>query len=567
MQVDVAIIGGGPGGSTTGTLLKKYSDKLSVAIFERETFPRDHIGESQLPNISYVLDEMGVWDKVEAANFPIKIGATYRWGRSQELWDFDFLTTKFQDQARPAKFEGQRQFTAFQVDRSIYDDILLKHAREMGCQVFEHTPVRKINRTGSRVDSIVLDSGEEVVAKYYIDASGHSGILRRALDIAVEYPTNLQNIAIWDYWQNATWAEKIGIGGTRIQVMSLPYGWIWFIPMGPVRTSIGLVIPAEYYKNSGMRPAELYEKALAEEARIGPLMKDAISEGKLQTTKDWSFIAAEQSGENWFLVGESSGFADPILSAGLTITHAAGREAAFTILEMEKGNPDSLWLHESYDRRNSQRIANHIRFADYWYTANEQFKDLKAFAQEIARDNDIEMTPEQAWQWIGQAGFIQDDLSTGAGNMDLAAIKKIGSFLTEVAPDASMFANNVFKLNLEGAELRDRPNYIEGCVQREPCYFRGTHILPLQHVFEVWVDILKRFSKLPDINRAIRDYQQRYGQNPVFQQHVMSRLVSALEALISDGWVEASYDPSLPLLPKPKPSDAVHSHVELSANS
>lgn len=126
METDVAIIGGGPSGSTVGALLRKYSPNLRVAIFEREIFPRDHVGESHLPAISSILDEMGVWDKVEAANFPIKIGGTYRWGASDELWDLDFLVGKpFNDEPRPAKFVGQRRETAFQVDRSIYDKILL----------------------------------------------------------------------------------------------------------------------------------------------------------------------------------------------------------------------------------------------------------------------------------------------------------------------------------------------------------------------------------------------------------------------------------------------------------
>ena len=41
---DVIIVGGGPGGSTLGTLLKKYNPALKVLILEREVFPRDHIG-------------------------------------------------------------------------------------------------------------------------------------------------------------------------------------------------------------------------------------------------------------------------------------------------------------------------------------------------------------------------------------------------------------------------------------------------------------------------------------------------------------------------------------------
>lgn len=76
IKCDVAVIGGGPAGSTLGCLLKKYNPKLDVVILERERFPRDHVGESLLPAIMTILEEIGVWDKVEAANFPIKVGAT-----------------------------------------------------------------------------------------------------------------------------------------------------------------------------------------------------------------------------------------------------------------------------------------------------------------------------------------------------------------------------------------------------------------------------------------------------------------------------------------------------------
>lgn len=41
---DVAIIGGGPGGSTVGALLKRHMPSLDVVIIERDKFPRDHVG-------------------------------------------------------------------------------------------------------------------------------------------------------------------------------------------------------------------------------------------------------------------------------------------------------------------------------------------------------------------------------------------------------------------------------------------------------------------------------------------------------------------------------------------
>ncbi len=131
---DVLILGGGPAGSTLGSLLKKYSTGLRVLIVEKEKFPREHVGESQLPPISAILDEMGCWEKVEAANFPIKIGVTYTWGQTTEPWDFEFLNLDDvrEDEARPAGYQGWRKQTAFQVERSIYDKILLDHAAGLG---------------------------------------------------------------------------------------------------------------------------------------------------------------------------------------------------------------------------------------------------------------------------------------------------------------------------------------------------------------------------------------------------------------------------------------------------
>ena len=194
-HVDVAIIGGGPAGSTTGSFLRKYGNDPKIMVLERETFPRDHVGESGLPSLCRTLDEIGVWDKVEAAGFPIKVGATYKWGKNPELWNFDFVPMAAFDAelTRPGTYSGQRVRTAFQVDRAVYDEILLDHAAELGCEVRETTRVVKVHRAGDRVTGLELEGGEILTAEWYIDASGHAGILRRAMDVATTCPTSLQN--------------------------------------------------------------------------------------------------------------------------------------------------------------------------------------------------------------------------------------------------------------------------------------------------------------------------------------------------------------------------------------
>jgi len=542
---DVAIVGGGPSGSTVGALLKKYRSDLSVVILERETFPRDHIGESLLPPIGPILDEMGVWDRVEQANFPIKIGATYRWGKSAELWDLDFLASeKFVEESRPAKFRGQRTKTSFQVERATYDKILLDRAEELGCEVRQGTRVTSVERDGLTITGLVLDSGDKVTAKHYVDASGNAALLRRALNVPIDEPTTLRNIAIWDYWQNADWAVEIGVGGTRIQVMSLGWGWLWFIPMGPTRTSLGLVVPASYYKESGLRPEELYNKAIREEPRIAGLLKNATAEGRLEATKDWSHLAANHYGPNWFLVGECAGFADPILSAGVTMAQVSARQLAYTISEIERGEHDADWLREQFEHGQKERILTHIRFGDYWYTANTQFTDLQAYTAELAREAGLDLTPAKAWMWISQGGFINQDLRIGTGGFSISGARKLGEFLSNLDVDLAVERNNVFRLNLEGAVKKAVAVYHQGRIYKEESYVRDDRVLPLFSQVLMVFEYLQREPRLPYFLRLLQDL----ARTEPFVAQALPEVPETIEAMINDGWIEASYDPSLPLL-------------------
>lgn len=547
MKYDVAIVGGGPGGSTLASFLKKYEPACKVIILERAKFPRDHVGESQLPPISTILEEIGVWDQVEAANFPIKIGASYRWGKNPEIWDFEFFPRKeFIDEPRPAKFEGQRKWTAFQVDRAIYDDILLNHAETLGSEVRQETRVVKVLCDQDRVEGLVLDSGETITADYYVDASGHSGIIRRALGVKTTEPTALQNIAIWDYWQNAEWAEEVGVGGTFVQVLSLGYGWFWFIPLGPTRTSIGFITSAEYFRRSGLRPEELYRRAMSEEPLIARLTKNATAEGDLQTTKDWSFVSERLTGENWFLVGESSGFADPILAAGLSLTHTAAREAAFTILELRRAEQDSIWLKTQYERGQIKRLQSHIRFADYWYSANAQFEDLKEFTQTIAESNGLDLSPDKAWAWLAQGGFIDEARVLGVGGYSLDQIKELGNHLSDLKPTINIDNLTIFRLDLLGTKKTERAVYADGKVSRCPCYERDGKVLPVIGCIDLVVHLLSQASHRHVISDGLRRIATIYTNNEVFVKHVLMAFEVTLEAMISDGWVRGYEEPSVP---------------------
>lgn len=547
MRTAVAIIGGGPAGSTVGALLKKYMPTLEVDIFEREKFPRDHVGESQLPAITWILEEMGVWDKVEEAGFPIKLGAAYRWGATDELWHLDFVEpAAYEPISRPSPLTPQRRKTAFQVDRSRYDAILLDHAEAMGCRVHREARVREVKQAGGFITGLVVEAKDgttyEVKARTYVDASGEAGVLRKAVDVPTEFPTTLRNIAFWDYWQQAEWAERAGDSATRIQVMSLGWGWMWFIPISDVRTSVGLVLPAEHYKRLGKRPEEIYLEAIQAEPMIRQLTRCAEREGRFSATRDWNFLAGRLAGENWFLTGDTCGFADPILSAGMTLAHTSARKVAYSILEMQRRTLDPAWIRDQYSDGHRHQIRHHMRFAEFWYAGNGRFTDLKEYCSELARASGLELDAEDAFYWLATGGFAQDTIGVPmAATFPMSGVKLMTARMTGQAASSILAGKNMVERELEGAVRTTFAHYEEGRVKAVPCLARGERKLPFQGAFAA---LLNGMGEPIEVDVLISGCvgALRAGGYP----RLRDTLVEALEALVAEGWAKAWHDEGKP---------------------
>jgi flavin-dependent dehydrogenase len=548
LKVDVAVVGGGPSGSTLGSILKKYRPDLKVAIFERERFPRDHVGESLIPAVTTILAEMGVWDKVEAANFPIKLGATYRWGATDDLWKLDFLAhTDFTETERPGKFESQRAKTSFQVDRSIYDKILLDHAKELGCEVYMETCITQVKSVAGFITGLVArnssDDTFEVKAKHYIDATGESGLLRKALGVGVESPTSLRNIAFWDYWTHAEWPERYSGTATRIQVLSLGWGWIWFIPITQTRTSVGLVLPAEYYKKSGQRPLELYLEALQTEPRVADLLAHASREDQFATTKDWNFLASDLAGQNWFLIGDSCGFADPILSAGLTLAQTSARKVAYCILELRRGRLSPEWIRRQYVESHRGQILHHMRFAEFWYAGNGCFTDLKEFCTTLANEVGLNLTPDEAFAWLGGGGFALDRPGfAGALGFPLTGLQVIAKHLTGGAVKSAIRGCNCVQANLEGVSRSPYAIYEDGAIIQADSFNRSGAILPRIAIFE----LMLRAAIKPIYTDAWLTACHRQGSPKGAEMSDFNHYLEVAEALVQEGWIQPSYNPAMP---------------------
>src|SRR5919202_4360103 len=129
---DVAIIGGGPAGSTAAALLAQAGRR--VVVLERDKFRRFHIGESLLPFSMKAFTRLGLHEKFKRAGFIEKFG-----GEMCSACSSDTVKFYFKD-----GFRSQTD-RSYQVPRAEFDKILLDNARELGAEVREQTAVEKID--------------------------------------------------------------------------------------------------------------------------------------------------------------------------------------------------------------------------------------------------------------------------------------------------------------------------------------------------------------------------------------------------------------------------------------
>jgi flavin-dependent dehydrogenase len=191
-ESEIVVIGGGPGGSTTATMLARKG--WSVLLLERETFPREHIGESLLPASMPILEDLGVLEAVAGEGFLPKFGATMVWGSGKDPWSWHFRET------------NRRYPHAYQVWRPRFDQLLLENSRAHGVDVREGHRVLDVLFDGSRATGVRYrtpeGTEETVAARIVVDASGQAGIIGRALRLRRTDPY-FRNLAVYAYYEGA----------------------------------------------------------------------------------------------------------------------------------------------------------------------------------------------------------------------------------------------------------------------------------------------------------------------------------------------------------------------------
>ena len=363
VEADIAVIGGGPAGSSLATLLRQSGYR--VTLLERERFPRPHVGESMLPGVLFALGKTGALERVEKAGFTKKYGATYIWGRGREPWTIRF-----------SEVPQDRTFT-FQCDREVFDKLLLDHARDEGVDVREGHQVTRALMSDGQVSGLAFTNEDgksgEIRARMCVDASGQWSVLGRQFRLR-EHNQDLRHVALFGHYHGGPTtlpdvvSEMEPTDAGNVYVVAVDDGWLWHIPLAGGLRSIGLVTDPERIRGMTRTERRTYWQRQVESCEeYKELLDGGRWAGDFDIVSDWSFICKQFHGSGYLLVGDAACFVDPILASGIALALQGVLRATKAIrTSLEAPDLTGLamdWYQEGY----LQQAHDFVDMANHWY--------------------------------------------------------------------------------------------------------------------------------------------------------------------------------------------------------
>ena len=383
METKVAIIGGGPAGTSLSIALLKRG--IDCVVIEKEKFPRFHIGESMTGECGASVRALGIESKMKENKYPVKWGTMVYGANGKNKYHIPVMQ-------RTKEGTLAKQIT-WQVRRSDFDNMLLESAKTFGVKTInaQATDVIKTDNDLRGIRYKMKGKEQELYADIIADCSGQSTFLASRGVTGEKIRGKYYNqTAIFSHFKGCVRPEQ----GEEDQLMtddtlifySKKHHWAWFIPLDDEITSIGIVSPSDYFKSrKESKKSFLLREMRTLNVKLSERVQNAGIVEKVHACSSYSYQIKEFTGKNWLCVGDAHRFIDPIFSFGLHFAMAEGQKAALAIdnyLNSRNINKNSPFSDFQVECENGMDVIQDMldAFWDYplafsLYTRDKRYRD------------------------------------------------------------------------------------------------------------------------------------------------------------------------------------------------
>jgi len=320
---DVIVMGGGPAGSSVAGMLAREGRK--VILFEKEIFPRHHIGESLMTDTYWTFRRLGVLEKLKASPFVRKYSVQFANSAGKESRPFYFFEAVHHESA-----------VTWQITRAQFDHLLIDHAAEQGAVVHQGVLVKQVLFEGDQAVGVEVQmqdgTREKFFAKVVVDATGQSAMLSNKFRWRVRDP-NLKKAVLYSYFKGAHREPDLNGGATLVlRTERGSNGWFWYIPLENDITSVGIVADPDYLlKGRGQDLAKIFQEEIDKYQPVRKRIAEGERVDKIYSILDYSYRSKHNAGNGFIIIGDAYGFLDPIYSSGVLLALKMAELAADAI--------------------------------------------------------------------------------------------------------------------------------------------------------------------------------------------------------------------------------------------
>ncbi|HEY0155716.1 MAG TPA: NAD(P)/FAD-dependent oxidoreductase [Thermoanaerobaculia bacterium] len=325
MEVDVAIVGAGPAGSTLATLLAQRGAR--VALLDRDAFPRDKLcGEFLSYDALPILQPLGVLDAIDRAGAP-RIDRCRVVG-SRRTYELDL----------PHAARG--------VSRMFLDDLLLRTAEAAGA-------IRLDGTTAATLDATRVN---DITAKAVVGAWGRWGRFDQQLGRGFVRDRSHRNFGFKRHYR--------GVPSGTIELYSFARGYLGVNSVEAGITNIcGLVHASRLAGHKGRWDA-FVETIRAEEPALEALYArhDPAQDGYL-SSEPVIFRARSAVEGGVFMIGDASGVIDPLTGNGMAMAIQSALLAAPMLLRLLESPSQRVRIEDEYRALHHRFFAKRIAWS------------------------------------------------------------------------------------------------------------------------------------------------------------------------------------------------------------
>ena len=320
---DVIVMGGGPAGSSVAGMLAR--EGRQVILFEKEIFPRHHIGESLMTDTYWTFRRLGLLEKLRESPFVRKYSVQFANPAGKESRPFYFFEAVHHESA-----------VTWQVTRAQFDHLLINHAAEQGAVVHQGVLVKQVLFEGDRAVGVEVQMQDGTREKFYanvvVDATGQMAMLSNKFRWRVRDP-KLKKAVLYSYFKGAHREPDLNGGATLVlRTQAGSGGWFWYIPLENDITSVGIVADPDYLlKGRGQDLAKIFQEEIDKCEPCRRRVDGGERVDKIYSILDYSYRSKHNSGNGFIIIGDAYGFLDPIYSSGVLLALKMAELAADAI--------------------------------------------------------------------------------------------------------------------------------------------------------------------------------------------------------------------------------------------